>query len=464
MSSSNEIGRRLITATQVAGVLAGGWFVWINIVLPRLGLRSPANIAAQALLYVGLAWLCGAAVTFSIYVVVSMADLPYVIRCSAHTSAAAMWFAPAIVLLSLPFSVAYALGIFLVVNATRHLFSKWVATDSPITRIDPARAEPAQLFRFTEPGSGFISWSSIPVFMGPMTAQAAVIAMLWRHPFEAAVLLAMSTAILTSLVFAAGAYQAGNPPALPHSTLSVVWTLLLAAAVTFGGIAAHGRRGRGTGTSSGSPQFGGRPVSHPFTRLAAPPAENLGIGGEFPGVILLPQVQPYTMLFVPVLSPRKFGTPFLKPVGIPFSGEYRMFRWPATRPPPRSIIRRGSASELAFRTTDGVPIEMEARQKLDPPVAINCCRAIQLAIVDADHYPGTVSLEVILIDSASVNTAQSLGTIEVGSGSPEQKLTFSIPATTPLRKFDELKVVFHRQAMRADKSARVAIERFVLLP
>jgi hypothetical protein len=143
-----------------------------------------------------------------------------------------------------------------------------------------------------------------------------------------------------------------------------------------------------------------------------------------------------------------------------------MFRWPAERPPRRSIIRRGSTSELSFHTTDGVRLGMEAHQKLDPPVSVACCTRIDLAIRNMDPYPGTVSLELVLIDtSVAINLVQSLGRVPAGSASPaEQVLSFAVPPAAALRQFDDIKVVFHRDRIRADKSARIAIERFVLVP
>jgi hypothetical protein len=156
----------------------------------------------------------------------------------------------------------------------------------------------------------------------------------------------------------------------------------------------------------------------------------------------------------------------VQPVGIPFSGEYWMFRWPATRPPLGAAIRRGNAAELSFHTTDGWPMEMEAHQKLEPPVDIKCCSEIQLAIQNTDQYPGTISLELILIDrTAATNPAQSLGAVAAGSPSLSvQLLRFPIPRVPAIGKFDEFKVVFRRAQLRADRSARIAIERFVLVP
>ena len=309
-SASNDIGHRLIAGTQVAGVLATAWFVWINAILPRLGLRSLASIAAEAMLYVMLAWICGAAIAFSVYFVVSLADLPRVTRFSLRASAAAMWYAPAIVLLSAPSASAFAVSIFLVVNATRHLFSQWGAIESPIDRMKPARTPPALLFGSAGPDTAFLLWSPVPVLLVSFTAQAGVVAMLWRHEFRAAVLLAMSTAILTSLAIARGAYRPAQPPALPHSALSVVLTFLLAVALTFGGFAVRRGGGAVSQAASDSSNPAGQPAKRPFMQLAAPPIDTLGIGGDFPGVILLPELKPYTTLFVPLVSPpRKFGAP-----------------------------------------------------------------------------------------------------------------------------------------------------------
>jgi hypothetical protein len=466
VSPSVKIGDRLIAAGQVAGVLATAWFVWINAVLPRLGLVSFASMALASLFYVTLAWICGAIVTFWIYLVVSLADLQRVTRFSLRTAAPAMWFAPAIVLLSIHIAAAFAVSLFLIANATRHLVSEWAALDSPIQPI-PVDAEPALLFRSAGPAAAFLSWNSAPVLMGSLTAQAGLVALLWAHPFLAAALFALSTAILTSLSISTGAYRPGKPPALPHSALSVVWTFLLAALLTLGGISARGRTGAGSEAASGVPGPGGSSATAPLPDPSAPPDESMGPGGDYPGVILLPKLKPYTTLYAPAVArPGRFGLALAKPREIPFSGVYWMYRWPAERPPRRSVIRRGSTAELSFHTTDGWRLEMEAHQKLDPPVSVHCCAQIQLAIQNTDQYPGTVSLELILIDAtAPINLVQSLGALPAGSPSPaEQTLTFPIPPVTPLQKFDELKVVFHRAQPRNDKSAKIAINRFVLVP
>lgn len=457
MSASTKTGDRLIAAAQAAGVVATGWFVWTHHILPRLSIQPLAGILTEALLYVMVAWMCGAAITFCVYFAVSLAELPVATRLSLRASAPAMWFAPAIVLLSTKFPAAFAVSLLLVANATRQMISQWGVVESP------AQPEPAGrgfMFWSASPASAF-SWGSASVLVASAAAQAGTVALLWRRPFLAAALLALSTAILTSLSISSGAQRPGNGPALPHSALSVVMTFLLAATLTFGGIQVRGRGFGGSEEATGPAGGGGKSAAPAAPDVAAPQDDNLGFGGDFPGVILLPELKPYTTLYVPApVLPVRFGAPLAKPVGIPFSGDYWMYRWPAARPPRSSIIRRGSATDLSFHTTDGWPMEMEAHQKLETPMSLQCCSQIQVMIRNADQYPGTVSLELILMDTSKPGPGLILDTLPVRG----DVLNFFIPRDATLRQFDELKVIFRRDRIRADKSARIAIERFIMAP
>jgi hypothetical protein len=117
---------------------------------------------------------------------------------------------------------------------------------------------------------------------------------------------------------------------------------------------------------------------------------------------------------------------------------------------------------------------MEARHKLEQPIDLRCCGGIRLVVSNADRYPGTVALELLLSDTrAGQQGSLSLGKAAVQSrpdlrNDPvvpvEETLDFAIPRSTELGQFDEFVVLFHRDAMRMDRSARIAIERFVLMP
>src|SRR5260370_36967744 len=151
-----------------------------------------------------------------------------------------------------------------------------------------------------------------------------------------------------------------------------------------------------------------------------------------------------------------------------------MFKPPNGSPPQTSYLRKGTPLVLSFVTTDHRPMLMEAHQKLDHAIDLRCCRGIQIAISNIDRYPGTVTLEVVLIDDAA-QRSESLGTAEVTSrpsGRPwtgsrfpgAETLEFDVPASKALREFNEIKVIFHRTSLRADRSASISIERFLLMP
>ena len=176
------------------------------------------------------------------------------------------------------------------------------------------------------------------------------------------------------------------------------------------------------------------------------------------------------MLLVP---PLPSGTGRLKysrnTLGIPFGGEYLMYRDPNRRPPFRSYFRRGSPLMGVFQTTDRLPLRMEARHKLEQPINIRCCSEVRLLILNSDPNPAEVSIELMLLGARQkLGNELSLGTSSISSragpaGAPAQEtLSFAIP---PVQyQFDEFRVVFHLSPDHSDKSAVVALDRFVLVP
>ena len=433
--ATGESRGRLLTIAQVAGVVVMGWLVWSDAVLPRLRWESAADLASEALFYVMLAWMVAAFIACAMYFTVSLADMPEAFRFSLRSTAPAMWFAPAVILASLPLPAAFLVSAVLVAHAARQLMARWWA--------------PAAL--------GYATVKPANAMLASGAAQLGLVAELWNHPLAAAALLAAAAAMVTSLAIATGAYQPVREPVLPPSFLSIAVVFLLAVTVSYGGLRARFAGGRGSG--AGVP-----PGAQQVTQVAEPPDGSLAPDGDFPGVILLPELKPQaTLLIPPPIQPGLLNAPLSKPVGIPFSGEYWMFRWPNQRPPARSYVRRGTPTELSFHTTDGWPIQMEAYQRLDPPADPRCCRAIQLVIANGETATSAVSLQVVLIDSRTRARA-SLGDVNVEPGRFEQMLTYSMTNAANLHTFDEIKIIFHRNDGRMDKSSKVALERFVLLP
>jgi hypothetical protein len=95
-------------------------------------------------------------------------------------------------------------------------------------------------------------------------------------------------------------------------------------------------------------------------------------------------------------------------------------------------------------------------------------------IRNADRYPGTIALELVLINNEQPGSPSiNLGRYNVASR-PDfsrdpvvpvaESIDFPVPSTATLESFNELKVVFQRSYRRADKSAKLAIDRFILMP
>ncbi|HJT88760.1 MAG TPA: hypothetical protein VJ732_12910 [Bryobacteraceae bacterium] len=448
--------RRLILPLQVASLLATGWVVWNNVMIPRLPQNSLGSLLFQPLLYCTFAWLWSAVITLMLYGTL-VADRAEMLIIILRTSSAAVWFAPAMILTAMFSPAAMIAALVLVFSATRLLYSQWL----------PAGIQDTGERRSIAP--------ALAVSFG---FQAG----LWRLGMKdaqgATALFVMSTAVLTALSISSGAYQPAKTPSLPRAILGVVLTLFLAAGLTLGGFIAGG------GGASRGWNFGYRPPAgliatvrdllrgffdrpqptrYPAaTARAAPPLPgstlNLGLAG-FPGVILWPEIKPETTLVAPLPADGVYGPGLTRPLSIPFSGEIWMFKWPFSRPPLSSFFQRGNTADLAFSTVDHTKLEMEAHQKLDPPVDLRCCSKIQMDVVNRDRYPGTVSLELIVISRN--DRLLPLGTVLVGPA-VYQTLDFQLPVIPPA-DCKELKVVFHRST-RDDRSARVAIERFVLVP
>jgi hypothetical protein len=220
-----------------------------------------------------------------------------------------------------------------------------------------------------------------------------------------------------------------------------------------------------------------KPTDEIATPVYNPPPESAEINDtSFPGVILWPEVKPHTLLVAPMpaFGSGLFDSAPVNPLSIPFSGEYWMYKRPFARPPQNSLTRRGTPSEFSFYTTDHVPMFMEAHHRFSQLIDLRCCGTIQVAITNADRFTGTIALELTLINT-KLKRQLSLGRVNVMSRprvgfwnepfSPVQEiLNFPVPASAALREFNEIKVVFHRDTMRIDRSAKVSIERFLFVP
>ena len=431
--------------------------MWFASLVPRMQRQTLAGLLGEAIEYALMAWAWSAAVTFGLFLIIPKAERGDMLGITLRTASTAVWFAPAMMLLSMFSPAALAAALVLAISTTRLLCADWRAAHAD-------RKAPESLFPALAIATGL---------------QVGTVAVLMKYPLVGAAFFLLSTAMLTLLATVSGVWESGHKATLPRSVFGVLLTVLLAGTLTVGGVRGTGKGRWGwdffspPGTGDAAKAASRKKASEAYKTLP----NNVEItDNNYAGVILWPEVKPQTVLIAPLpaLAHSNLGLAPADPLSIPFSGEYWMFKAPFVRPPPTSFFRRGNPATLFFRSTDHRPLVMEARHKLDQPIDLRCCGSIRLEVENADRYPGTVALELVLSDTRAHEAGWlSLGKIEIQSRPnmmqdpvtpvPET-LDFAIPRSARLQRFDEFIILFHRDAMRIDRSARIAIERFVLTP
>lgn len=189
----------------------------------------------------------------------------------------------------------------------------------------------------------------------------------------------------------------------------------------------------------------------------------------FPGVILYPNKPHPVRLIVPRPSHGEGSSSGSKPLVIPFDGVYWMWRRPDSGLPKTAVLRFGSPEKLGFRSTDNSQLWMEAHQTLGGTVGLDCCREVEMVVENADEYPDTTAVELVLRNTGLPGQPmQSLGLKQVPGRGPlstaEQALAFKIPSGARMDSFNEITVLFRMKWTRGSRSAKIGIHQFVLIP
>lgn len=478
--------RALTTIVQVAGLGGTACIVWMLSVRPRLRFQSAESVVVDALGYALLALLWSGLLVFVMWVILGRSSRADAFALAVRTARTGVWLAPASILLSHLSPAAVIPALALVVGATQMLYSQWTTGALPVMR------EPAGMFELlARPPMVRALGPALAAALGP---QLGFVAVMLGFPLLAAFLFSATAAMVTLLLLSAGLLPSEQTQKLPQSAMGIVLTLLLAAGLTtIHGLYwyRHGIRGvpggdPGLGTPRGPLESarelmrklseqksgGNDDVEDSATRLYnAPPGTVDIVDTVFPGVVLTPEIRPYASIVAPMPSWTAGSQKAIEsePYSIPFSGEYWMFKPPYSRPPRNAYVQRGTPLNMFYRTTDHRNMSMEAHQRLEHPIRADCCRAIRIAVMNVDEYPGTISLELALADSrAKPPVSVSLGRVKLKSypvsrAPVSEFVGFPVPAGLR-REFNELQVVMHRDPVRGDKSARLSIERFLLVP
>lgn len=308
-----------------------------------------------------------------------------------------------------------------------------------------------------------------------LCAETGVMAFFAGHPFAGAVL--FGAAVCTWTWWSIPGFEsrdASQTHSLPLLLLAMSFTV--AALLPY----LHGAGGFGLGSSHKQAVrvlLRGNASPRRYTAETVNDLQRAASEGNT-GIVLWPEKQLHTQLIAPTpidfRNPPSRG-PNANPLVIPFDGVYWFFKAPDVRPPRTSRQAHASPDTVEIRSTDGRPLSFEAHDYLGSLIDLDCCSRIQIAVRNADRYPDTVSLELILVDTSQPRQpSESLGTMLIKSTRPwriyerpqpvSQMLNFQIPPRASLRHFDEVRIIFRMDHTRAEAGARIAIDHFVLVP
>ena len=185
----------------------------------------------------------------------------------------------------------------------------------------------------------------------------------------------------------------------------------------------------------------------------------MGQGG-IPGLILLPnKKKPQSVTIPPAYRLRITLSPS-KPVMIPFTGEYQLFRESSVKLPPDSLERPGSPLDAVYVSTNGGAMETDAYQDFDPPVDFTTCGKIQVTLTSGEMFPASATL--ILLGAEQVG---EMGPEIFGLNSAaEETVEFAVPPMPGGIPVKGIRVIFRHNPMEASHSTQVAIQRFTFVP
>jgi Ca2+/Na+ antiporter len=479
----------------VGGLLAAAAVALLACRLPTLHTVSWGELIGSAITCV-LGVLLASAITVWGICFLSRRSIAFdTRRLVLRTSLIALWIAPLALLIREKSPWAIVITAVLVANFVRLVRFPQDIGRSAVEEFSPQESNPDKSLNFDPNRNPFRLLESAPsvrqqAFGGSaaLCAEAGIAAAFAGYPFTSVALVAAATAVWTwsyaRIALPAGArpYSSSRSSSRPLSQPLMI--IALAIVITAAALLPYLPQsfGGGFGVPSRSHARRRSPQGEPGGQRSRERTLEASMGpttqGD-PGIVLLPDKLTHTKLVAPApitANAPLTGHPSADPLVIPFAGVYWFFRAPDVHPPRSSRQAHGSPELLDIRSTDRRPLSMEAHENLGSMIDLNCCSKIQVAIRNADRYPETVSLELILINTAVPGKpSQSLGRMLVKSTRrwklydepappASETLNFVMPPKSSLRSFDEVRIVFRIDAVRADAGPRIAIDHLVLIP
>ena len=162
-----------------------------------------------------------------------------------------------------------------------------------------------------------------------------------------------------------------------------------------------------------------------------------------------------------------------RPVRIEFDGVYWYFKAPDRRPPRDAKVVKGDPMRARIRSTDIIPIQMEAHQRLPDRTSMDRFREILVRMRDGDNVPGLIRVSLLL--EGKIGTEPLLLATQVLESSRsrrgyetqpavEEELRFPVSPAARGRDWEEMMVRVEPERGRAQAGAHVAVVDFLLQP
>ena len=468
-----------LLAVQLAAFAAAIW-LWIA-ELPSIA-ETPGRSILGALFYLMLAWGGTFGLVLWTYMATSLDPFHDLAIAAARSARHALWFVPAMMLVVLPATpVSVAAGMLLMANAARLV----VSNAPPQKRALSRRAWRTQhrLFGESLVRVGGLGKDTSPAIMGAFALQLGSFAILGGYAQWAAMLVAVGVAAWTWSWMVRGAHQPRRRKHIVHATLSVITAILLA--ISLGAVRAYeGEPAASNGDSdptgpftatrqevqslvnpvkpkTGGAAAAGQNKKPSAVRLAPPPPTETDVFGRggIPGLILQPGKKKAQALTIPPAYRLRITLSPSKPVSIPFTGEYHLFRESSSNLPEGAELRGGSPMDAIYVTTNGSPMETDAYQEFNPPVDFAPCAKIKMTLTSGETFPASATILLIGAEKAGELGPEIFGM----NAEPEETLEFEVPRIPDL-KVKAIRVIFRHNPMEASHSTQVAIQRFTFVP
>jgi hypothetical protein len=456
----------------INGMVAAAW-VCVYGRLPLKGFLSLSGICIWAVLNLLIVLAVGGAVVIGSRLLVAKEEAEPLAYQLWQTSRIVIWF-PCVQLFFNDNSKLIFIPAFILAIQLGQILGRYMGQDTASSSSE----KPAQSIVATPAAfSGYFPLA----FLAAVSFQVAAVSAILHDMATAA----GAVALATGLVLWARRSQESLRDPLKARWMRFAAVSILSLLVTVGGLMAYLSETTGFDRNDyvGNFVLGllfryGRPSQKAYAAAIERAYDPYGLshGGNFSGVIFVPDKEARAILLAPRIQPQPgVFSPFSKPLKVPFHGVYWFFKPPYHRPPEHSYTTRANPVSLTLSSSDEYPLLMEAHQELSQPIALSCCREIQVTIRNADAMADSVWLELIVGSkkadqpaSISLGTRPVLSKAEAVAGRPqvtsEETLRFSVPTYARLREFDEITVRFHPNPSRQFHSARIAIDSFELIP